>query len=134
MKRDGTAGQWLFELLGLRPELVSDGTREGYAYRFRQLLCTTAGVFDVSNIDRLICASPMERSPIPRDLMNGYESARTFAIRAVDSGFRLMSAALSRNPPEPYWDFRFYDTQDVSAMVVISADGHRMISATGNPG
>lgn len=130
MKPDGTAGQWVFELLGMKWELVSDGTRQGHAYPFRQYLCTAEGITDISNIDRLICTSPMERSPIPRDLIDGLERARTFAIKAAGSNFRLMSAALSRYPPEAYWHFRFYDNQEITAKVVISADGHRLIESS----
>lgn len=129
MKPDGTAGQWVFELLGMKWELVSDGSRQGHAYPFRQLVCTAEGVTDISNIDRLICTSPMDRSPIPRDLIDGFERARTFAVKVVGPGFRLMSAALSRYPPEACWDFRFYDSHEIAAKVVVSADGYRLIKS-----
>ena len=129
MKPDGTAGQWVFELAGLKPTLVREGEREGHAYSFRQLLCTAGGVVDTNPFDRLILTSPLAGSPIPRDLMSAYEDARTFAIKVAGAGFRVMSAALSRSAPEPQWHFRFYDAGEIIAMVVVSVDGHRLISS-----
>jgi hypothetical protein len=133
MRPDGKAGQWIFELFGLSPTPVSDGTREGWAYPFRQLLCTTGGVVNVDPIDRMILTSPLARSPLPQNLMSAYENARTFAVKVAGQDFRLMSAGLSRSAPESQWHFRFYDSGDIIAKVVISADGHRLITSTGRP-
>jgi hypothetical protein len=133
MRSDGRAGQWVFELFGPNPTPVSDGTREGYSYPFRQLLCTTDGVVNASFIDRIILTSPLARSPLPRNLINAYENARMLAIKAAGPHFRLMSVAVSRAAPEAQWHFRFYDTQDMITNIVVSADGYRLISSTGPP-
>lgn len=133
MRPDGNAGQWIFELFGLSPTSVSDGAREGWAYPFRQLLCTTDGVVNVDPIDTMILTSPLARSPLPQNLMSAYENARTFAVKVAGQDFRLMSAGLSRAAPEAQWHFRFYDSGDIIAKVVISADGHRLIASTGRP-
>ena len=133
MRPDGRAGQWVFELFGLSATPVSDGTREGWAYPFQQLLCTTDGVVNVSHVDRMILTSPLARSPLPLNLMNAYEGARAFAVKVAGQNFMLMSAGLSRAAPEAQWHFRFYDRGDIIAKVVISADGHRLITSTRRP-
>jgi hypothetical protein len=81
----------------------------------------------------MIITSPLARSPIPRNLMSTYESARAFAVKVAGQDFMLMSAGLSRTPPEAHWHFRFYDHGDIIAKVVISADGHRLITSTRPP-
>ena len=133
MGPDGTAGQWVFELFGLRGTPVSDGTRNGYSYPFRQLVCTRDNIGSTDFTDNVILTSPLAGSPLPRNLIDAHESARVLAIKAAALDFRLMSVALSRRAPEAQWHFMFYDTDDIIASAVVSADGYRVITLTRKP-
>jgi len=132
MRPEGTAGQWVFELFGLRGAPVSDGTRNGYSYPFRQLVCTRDDIVSTDFTDNIILTSPLAGSPIPRNLVDACENARALAIRTAALDFRLMSVALSR-APEAQWHFRFYDTDNIIASAVVSADGYRVITLTRKP-
>lgn len=130
MQRGGRAGQWVVEVCGLNPALVTESDRHGYSYPFRQILCTRAnGAVDTSPTDRLILTAALARTPLPQTLLADYELARRFAIQIAAIDFTVMSVALRRTPPEAEWHFRFYGSEDILTTVTVSVDGQRLIAA-----
>lgn len=129
MKRDGTAGQWVFELFGLTPTPVRDGDRHGYGYDYLRIVCTReqGPVVRDEAPDTMVLTMPLARSPLPVPVWEAYDRARRFAMRCVEVDFLVMSVATRRASPEAAWYFRFYDSGDIAAKVAVSGDGHRKI-------
>jgi hypothetical protein len=128
MRHDGTAGQWVVEVFGVAPADVRDGERVGYSYPFRSLLCTRdRGVVPANPRDTLILTSPLSDVPLPDDLFDAFERARTLAIACTGTDFVVMSVALRRSRPAAHWRFRCYDDADIIAEVTVSGDGHRLM-------
>jgi TIR domain len=130
MKRSGRAGQWVIEAFGLNPSPVTNNGHQGYAYAFKQIVCTrTNGAIDTGASSTVVLTSPLARSPLPVPLLESYESARMFAAKVAAVDFTVMSVALIRRPPAAEWHFRFYGPEDVIASVTISGDGRRLITS-----
>lgn len=127
MRHDGTAGQWVVEVFGMTPTVVRDGERVGYSYPFRSMLCTRDGVVPADTRDTLILTAPLSDTPLPDDLFDAHERARTLAIASIGKDFAAMSVVLRRSRPAAHWYFRFYDDTDIIAKVSVSGDGHRLM-------
>jgi hypothetical protein len=133
MRPDGTAGQWVVEVCGTNPQLVSretaSGIQTGHQYEYKRMVVTRHGV-SVSDDSPTTCAFavPLEQCPLSPDIMAAYESARTLAVRFAKLDFRLMSVALNRPSGGTEWRFRFYNSQDLLLVVRVSGDGSRVIA------
>jgi hypothetical protein len=129
MKPDGTAGQWVIEIYSGEPRPVSDGRRNGYAYDFKKILVTRkSGAVYAGSHSTWAFTVPLSRCPLPRRLLDAYESARILAIRYAAVDFQVMSVALDRRESGAEWYFRFYDSEDLLLTVKVSGDGMRVIA------
>lgn len=71
--------------------------------------------------------APLAISGLPRDIFDGFETARRFALEIAAFEFTAMSVALVRTVPDAGWHFAFYNGEDLAGTVVISGDGRRLI-------
>ncbi|CAI7975199.1 hypothetical protein FRAHR75_1730003 [Frankia sp. Hr75.2] len=134
MARGGRAGQWVIEVCGTQPTAVTEPDRHGFAYEFKQIVCTRSeGAVEIPDQGHLVLTAALTRSPLPRDLVAAHERARKLAVRQVTTSFYRMSVALSRTPPAAAWHFRFYDTENIISRVTVSIDGRRLLKSSGSP-
>lgn len=129
MKPDGTAGQWVIEVYSGEPRLVSDGSRTGYEYDFKQVWVTRKnGAVSAGSRSTWIFTVPFSRCPLPHGLLDAYEKARALALRSAAADFRVMSVAMNRRESGAEWYFRFYDSENLLLTLKISGDGTRVIA------
>jgi len=129
MRSDGTAGQWVIEVYSGEPHLVSDGSRTGYEYDFKQVLVTRKeGAVSVCPRSTWIFTVPFSRCPLPDGLLDAYGKARALALRSAAADFRVMSVAMNRRESGAEWYFRFYDSENFLLTLKVSGDGTRVIA------
>lgn len=125
---DGIAGQWVVEVCGAEYTVVRDAARVGYRHAYRRIVCTRQlGPVEADADPVIILTSPLSASPLPGDLLDAYERARTIAIGAVRGSFSDMSVALRRPGSGAEWFFRFYEAGEIAAKVSVSAAGDRVL-------
>ena len=127
---DGTAGQWVVELCSIRSTPVTEGDRSGFEYSFRQVVVSRDKPAELVAPSRpLRLTAGLFASPLPDQLMAGYDAARVLAQRMCAEDFDVFAVALERPSGAPRWLFRFYGDRALVAQIRVSIDGSAILEA-----
>jgi hypothetical protein len=129
MSHNGKAGQWVIEVYTGEPKRIVEGEKKGYAYEFRQILITSNGGLQFSELPFIgKFTSPLSQIPQLPQLLMEYECARNLAISSIQPNFFIMSVALGRYTSGTEWKFRFYYPNDTFLRVRVTGDGTKVIA------
>jgi hypothetical protein len=127
MRVDGTAGQWVVEMCGLKGTPITEGDKSGYEYDYRQILVTREEGAVLVHSGKCVFTVPLSLCPLPPQLSKAYQWALALALRTVSVDFEVLSVAHTRHRGGLRWCFRFYDSEDIVQKIWVAGDGSRVV-------
>ena len=118
MKADGTAGQWVIEMIKDVPKPISEGGRTGFGYP-SLIIAVYRG--QATKLPESQLAVPKKIIPLPIECIRKLEPSRQAAVKSIKAKWDAMSLISDNDGCS--WRFRMYDTKTQDVVGKVRFDG-----------